>query len=163
MNVKRLLIKKQSGFTIPEILVVIAVLVIIGFSLMLYSDPIYSVQTVTDRLLADIRYTQNLAMTQDDKYYISFDSSTAYSIHNSAGVSQSHPYSHTTTQTLINGATFQSTSAFPNGVLVYDKTGRPYLDIALTQPLSGGMAALCINAAGSIGCVYVNPQTGYVE
>lgn len=157
----------NQGFTLPELLVILIILAVLGFSVMLYADPIYAAASAADRLRAELRYVQNLAMTMDEVYYLQLESERHYTIRNASAVPQSHPYSHETLQSLGNDATFYSMDSLPHQVLVFDSHGRPYLDQALREPLSAAPLLLCIKIGSgwlsTVQCLSVSPQTGYVR
>ena len=150
------------GFTLVELIVVIVVLSILYFTLMLYPGTLLNVAPVAQQFAQDIRYTQNLAMTRGQIFYLSIDSAKTYSIHNSTGVAQTHPYTHSTTLTLGNKLTFSSITNLPNNVISFNTQGYPYTDITATTPLSG-IATICFQLGSEGKCIAISPGTGYVS
>ncbi len=151
----------MRGFTLVELMVVIVVLGILYFTLMLYPGTLLNITPVAQQFAQDVRYTQNLAMTRGQVFYLSIDSATTYSIHDSTGVAQTHPYTHTTTLKLGNKLTFTSVTNLPNNVISFNVYGYPYTDVAATTPLLLA-ARICFQLGSESKCIVVNPGTGYV-
>src|SRR3979409_407744 len=82
----------ERGFTLRELLIVIVLVGIISAIALTRTgnDPVM-LSTQVDQLAGDIRYVQALAMTQGQRYIISFPSATPYRFLDSTGNFVVHP------------------------------------------------------------------------
>src|SRR5882762_5508009 len=82
----------ERGFTLRELLIVIVLVGIISAIALTRTgnDPVL-LATQVDQLAGDIRYVQALAMTQGQRYIISFPSATSYRFLDSTGSPVVHP------------------------------------------------------------------------
>src|SRR5882762_1141996 len=82
----------ERGFTLRELLIVIVLVGIISAIALTRTgnDPVM-LSAQVDQLAGDIRYVQALAMTQGQRYIISFPSATTYRFLDSTGSPVVHP------------------------------------------------------------------------
>lgn len=135
------------------VLLVIGVISAIALSRM-ENDPVL-LSTQVDQLAGDLRYVQTLAMTQGQKYILSFPSATSYQILDSSGNPVVHPANGSNAAiTLGSNVTLALQATTPAGnALGFDGRGIPYsvttpatfngvLTAAATITLSKGSASL---------------------
>jgi len=136
--------QKPRGFTLTEVVMVMVVIAIISvIALPRMGNAPVLVSTQAEQLAGDIRYVQTLAMTQGQKYIISFPSATSYRFLDSAGNPVVHPVSGSNAAiTLGANVTLALQTTTPIGnALGFDGLGVPYSFSmpaatfgALTQP-----------------------------
>src|SRR5712691_1990323 len=135
---------RERGFTLRELIIVMVIVGIISAIALTRTgnDPVM-LATQVDQLAGDIRYVQALAMTQGQRYIISFPSGTSYRFLDSAGNPVVHPVSGSNAAiTLGANVTLALQTPTPIGnALGFDGLGVPYsvttpatLNGALTQP-----------------------------
>ena len=124
------------------VMVVIAIISAIALPRMGNAPILLSTQA--EQLAGDIRYVQTLAMTQGQKYIISFPSATSYRFLDSAGNPVVHPVSGSNAAITLGAnvtLALQTPIAPPGNALGFDGLGVPYSFSmpaatfgALTQP-----------------------------
>jgi MSHA pilin protein MshC len=148
-----------KGFTLIELIIVIMVLAIVSVycSVLFTNKPNLYAQA---KLLADdLRYTQSLSMTHDQRYRFVKLSSTSYTIQNSSGTSIIMP-DEANSVSLNSGITFGTLTGFTN-TIVFDSRGVPYADSS-TTPMSA-TATIPLNSGSQTISVTINPETGMVS
>ncbi len=135
---------RSAGFTLTELIVMMLVIAIISaIALPRMGNAPVLVSTQAEQLAGDIRYVQTLAMTQGQRYIISFPSATSYRILDSLGLPVVHPVSGSNAAvTLGANVTLALQPTTPAGnALEFDGLGVPYsvttpatLNGPLTQP-----------------------------
>src|SRR6266852_3769351 len=83
---------RERGFTLRELIIVMVIVGIISAIALTRTgnDPVM-LATQVDQLAGDIRYVQALAMTQGQRYIISFPSGTSYHFLVSGDIPVAHP------------------------------------------------------------------------
>jgi MSHA pilin protein MshC len=158
----------RKGFTLIEL---VMVLVLIGIVAMFVAPKLGDVTgtktgAFRDKLKADIRYAQNLAMTRNARYRVFFNTAPApapngYAVTDSAGTVVQDPAGGGSLSVVLNAGnyvniTFAVAPLYP--FIEFDSLGRPYdnagslLAVAVTLTLSSGG-----------GTVTISPQTGAVN
>ena len=157
----------DGGFTLVELIVmllVIAVIAVIAAPKM--SSEQVSVATEAEQLAGDIRYVQTLAMTQGQRYVISFPSATSYRFLDSAGNPVVHPANGSNAAiTLGAGSTLGLAATTPAGnALGFDGLGAPY-SVTTPATFNGALTAqatITLSKGGANQSVTVTPETGKV-
>ena len=101
------------------------------------------VSTQAEQLAGDIRYVQALAMTQGQRYIISFPSATSYRFLDSAGNPVVHPANGSNAAiTLGAGVTVALATAPAGNALGFDGLGVPYSVSMPAATFNGALTAL---------------------
>lgn len=156
---------KIHGFTMLEMVVVILVLSIISVTV-IYNWPgtTINIDAQAREFANDIRFTQSLAMSRDERYRIIEASSTTYQILNSSGSTVPLP-NGLATATLNSGLSFGAWSNLTNHLIAFDGRGTPYLDAATPgTPLAVGTTySITIIGGGNTKTITIAPLTGRVS
>ncbi|OGW42423.1 MAG: hypothetical protein A2010_14080 [Nitrospirae bacterium GWD2_57_9] len=155
----------RKGFTLIEL---VMVLVLIGI-IAAFAAPRMGDVTGTkagafaDKLRADIRYAQNLAMTRHLRHRVYFNSAPAtnpgYAVTDNTGAIVPDPAGGGVLSIALGVGDYAGiTAASPYPFIEFDSLGRPYDD-------AGSLLAAAVNVTISPGPVTVNvtPQTGAVN
>ncbi|MFN3234301.1 MAG: prepilin-type N-terminal cleavage/methylation domain-containing protein [Gammaproteobacteria bacterium] len=129
--------KKQQGFTLIEFVAVIVVVAILATALIVYF-PKTTVQgkAVAERIASDLRYVQNVALTQEKSTNIVF-SSTQYVL------SDAPPTAASTTVRVPYGSLTTGTISFDNeGLLTSGKNSVKYT-------MTDGSGCYTVNVSGN--------------
>src|SRR5438445_9627196 len=118
----------ERGFTLRELIIVMVIVGIISaIALTRTGNEPVILATQVDQLAGDIRYVQALAMTQGQRYIISFPSATSYRFLDSAGNPVVHPANGSNAAiTLGAGVTVALATAPAGNALGFDGRGAPY-------------------------------------
>jgi MSHA pilin protein MshC len=168
---------KRNGFTLIEL---VMVLVLIGIIAVFVAPRMGSMTTMNaaafpDKLRADIRYAQNLAMTRNLRSRVSFGT-TSYSIMTSTtgtcsafplatDPATSRPFTVVLTVAPYTGAGITLTLPAMT-CLEYNSIGQPYNCTGLGNvcaTTSSGMTVTITSSAGVAGSITVSSQTGAVN
>jgi Tfp pilus assembly protein FimT len=154
--------KKIAGFTFLELIIVIIVMGVIAINVFNTwpATPI-NLAAEVNQLADDIRYTQSLAMTKNQRYRLVITSSTQYAIQNSSGTPIVLALGNTT-MTLPSGSTFGTLTGLPNNLVNFDSLGSPYTDTATPGTALAVTASIPITANGQTRTVTIAPGTGRV-
>ncbi len=165
----------RKGFTLIEL---VMVMVLIGILAVFAAPKLGNITSTnagafTDKLRADVRYAQNLAMTETARTRVNF-STTSYSVLTSPGgtcnsfntavdPATGGPYS----VTLNAGSYAGITLTLPAMTcLEYDSLGRPYNCTGLGNVCSTNPAGMTVTVNGNAvpaGSITITPQTGAVN
>lgn len=157
---------KNKGFTLVELIIVLVIIIIISVTLMIrWPTNIISLSAQAELLASDIRYTQNLAMTQGQRFSIVLNTSAnpgSYQIQYSNNGAPIQLPSGATTLVLGSGMTIQDPGAvLPNDYITFDTLGIPYIDNASTALAQN--APITIVSGSVTKTITVSPQTGRVQ
>lgn len=148
--------KKLRGFTLIEaivLIVILSILLTIG-SVRMPSTDLFKTQSFSSILLSDLRLTQALSMSQNQRYRLVVTASS-YQIQDENGVAILHPETNNSAITYPTGV-----SISPSTTLVFDSLGKPYNNsgTALSSTLN-----FTISSTGANQIVSVSPETGFVQ
>jgi MSHA pilin protein MshC len=168
----------HKGFTLIELVMVI---VLIGIIAMFVAPRMVDVAgtkagSFRDKLRADIRYAQNLAMTRNLRSRVDFSTPNQYSVQSSTTSTCSafpaaiDPATSAAFTVVLNAEDYVGITLTLPGMtcLEYDSLGQPYnctgLGLACAGPglLSGMTVTINANAV-ALGSVMVSSQTGAVN
>lgn len=157
------LITKNHGFTLMELVFVIAIIAIIGVVAMLsWISSDVNAGGQAKQLAQDIAYTQSLAMSKGARYYLIITGSTTYQIRNASGTPVTLAFGNTT-MTLNNGITFGSPTNLPNSLICFDGKGAPYTDTSSPGTALATSATIPLVTSSSTRTVSIAPITGSVS
>jgi prepilin-type N-terminal cleavage/methylation domain-containing protein len=155
-------IKSINGFTLLELVIVILVMSILARVIFIkWPGTTINLGAQTEQLANDIRYTQALAMTHGQRYYLSKASNTTYQIKNNAGTAILFPQGNTTT-TLNSSITFGTLTNLPNNLIAFDGKGIPYTDSASPGTALAVSATIPLTAGGQTTTIVISPETGRI-
>lgn len=148
----------QDGFSFIELIIVITLLGILAMSVMsMWPSNAINLNAQTRAFVADIRYTQNLAVTRGVRYYLTLSSATTYNIRDFNG-------GDLKTYTLGSGISFGNVTNLPNSLIAFDGHGTPYTNATLPGNLLTANATIALNASnGSSHIVTITQTTGQVS
>ncbi len=157
----------DGGFTLTELIVTVMVIAIISVIAVprMGNDPVL-LATQVDQLAGDIRYVQTLAMTQGQKYIISFPSATSYRFLDVAGNPVVHPANGSNAAiTLGSNVTLVLQTITPAGnALGFDGLGIPY-SVNTPATFNGALTAqakITLTKGAESQSVTVTNETGRV-
>ncbi|MBU0743803.1 MAG: type II secretion system GspH family protein [Gammaproteobacteria bacterium] len=150
---------KNRGFTFIEVLIVIIIASVLAITAFFkWSGSSININSQVELLANDIRYAQNLAMAQHQKFRLAITSSNTYQIQDESD----NPVpiaTRGTTVTLGPGITFGSTSTITSKI-IFDAKGVPYDDNPVIPLTSNAIMRLTGN--GETIAVTIYPETGRV-
>jgi prepilin-type N-terminal cleavage/methylation domain-containing protein len=159
-------LKTQSlaGFTLIELVVVISIIgILANYAVQkLPSAPDMNTPPQAKQLVSDLRYTQALSMTTNQRYYLKITGST-YQIINAVTASPILLPLNGTTATLGAGITFGALTALPNNLVEFNGFGVPYITSTATggTPLAS-QASIPLTGGGTTITVIITAETGKV-
>jgi prepilin-type N-terminal cleavage/methylation domain-containing protein len=154
---------KEAGFTLIEMIMTIVVLGILLTGVYVkWPGSTINLGGQAAQLANDLRYTQSLSMTKDQRYRLVIVSSTTYQILNASGTAVMNAMGGTTT-TLNRGITFGTLSNLPSSLVAFDGVGIPYTTTAIPGTALSSTASIPLTAGGSTKTVTIAPQTGMVS
>ena len=160
---------RSAGFTLTELIVMMLVIAIISaIALPRMGNAPVLVSTQAEQLAGDMRYVQTLAMTQGQRYIISFPSATSYRFLDVTGNPVVHPVTGSNAAITLGAnvtLALQTPIAPPGNALGFDGLGVPYsvsmpaatFNGALTQP-----ATIKLTKDTETRSVTVTQETGRV-
>jgi prepilin-type N-terminal cleavage/methylation domain-containing protein len=157
-----IILKKQQGFTLIELVMVIIIISILSV-MVVFSWPGTTINLANQaqQVTNDIRYTQSLAMTKGQRYRWVKTASNAYQIQDNSGT----PIKLSQGNTLVTfgaGITFGTFTNLPNNLINFDSKGTPYSDTTLPGTALSSSAVIAITAGSTTRTVTISPETGGV-
>ena len=147
--------KKISGFSLIELIVVIVVLSIVAASVSLFmpARTVYQSDGFADVFLQDLRFTQLLSMSQNQRYKLIVNAGS-YQIQNQSSVVFNNPETGAATNVYPAGVTIT-----PTGTYNFDSIGVPYNNgVALAAVLN-----FSVTAGTTTTTVSITPGTGFIQ
>lgn len=154
--------RKNYGFTIVELIVVLSIVAIVAAMLSARWVTGPSVDAAVSNLVSNIRYTQNLAMTHGKRFRLTLSLPSSYAITTTSGTPVSEPASGQTTITLPTGTSISAVSNLPSNLIAFDGRGKPYTDSSATAALTTA-ATISISGGGVTRTITISPNTGQVS
>ncbi|MDR3492171.1 MAG: type II secretion system protein [Gammaproteobacteria bacterium] len=153
--------KKTRGFTLVEAVIVISVIAILAtfIGMKIPSAPAVNMSTQAQQLANDIRYTQLLAMSKGQRYYITLGGSS-YQILGLDGTTVIMA-NGSTSVTLGTGITISGKTNLPNSLISFDGEGTPYTDITATPAALAAQATITLSGGGITAIITIAPNTGW--
>lgn len=151
---------QQQGFTLIELTCIIIILGLLSVSIFIsWPGTQINVVAQAQQVANDLRYTQSLSMTKNQRYRLVIASSTTYQIVNGSGSAILSPLGSTTT-TLNRGLSFGSLINLPNSLVAFSSDGTPQTNTSGTNLSS--TASIPITGGGNTATITIAPQTGRV-
>ena len=150
------------GFSLIEL---VTVLVIVGILAVFAAPRLFTVQSITlpavaAQLLANIRYTQSLAMSQGQRYRINF-TATTYQITDMSGAPIVQPVTASTAAISVSPATLSGYNPpLTNNYVAFDTKGVPYT--SATAALAA-TATIILTSGSDTSNMTTAPETGRVK
>ncbi len=151
-----------SGFSLIELIVV---LMLVGILAVFVIPRMTRTQSITlpavaAQVAANIRYTQNLSMSQGQRYRINFTAST-YQITDMAGVGITQPVVGGTGPVTMTGVVLSGYNPpLTNSYVAFDTRGIPYISDTV---LLAATATITLTAGSDTATVVILPETGRVR
>jgi prepilin-type N-terminal cleavage/methylation domain-containing protein len=158
--------QRYTGFTLIELIITMVIITIV-FAVVYVKWPGTSTNVISEAsaLANDIRYAQNLSLTQAQRFRVAFNSPSAnkYQVLNAAGNPIPLPAgSKTTSVVLSNGAYFGGFTSLPNNIIVFDCKGTPYIDTGTPGTTLATTAAIVLTDGSTTKTIYIQTGTGRV-
>jgi MSHA pilin protein MshC len=155
--------KRVAGFTLIELVMVISLIAILATAATFINQSNAIVLDAQAKQLAsDIRYTQSLAMTNGQRFYLIKVSSTTYEIRNASDVAQRLPLG-STTMTLNSGITFGTFTNLPNNLIAFSGLGAPYTTSTSPGTALSSTGSMALTKGSYTKTISITPETGKVS
>lgn len=151
-----------SGFSAIELIVV---LVMVGLLAVFAAPRLFTAQSITlppvaAQLVANIRYTQSLAMSQGQRYRINF-TPTSYQITDMSGVPIVQPVTASTAAISVAPVSLSGFNPpLASNYLAFDTKGVPYVSPAAAL---GSTVTITLTSGSDISSIAIAPETGRVK
>lgn len=152
------------GYTIIEVIIVIIILGIISSIVLInWSYSSMNLDAQTSLMISDIRYTQNLSVSKNERCrFVINRSDKSYEIRNSSNVNEPMPNGNTK-QSLSHDTNFGSLTNITN-TIIFDGKGVPYTDTTTPEsPLSTNATITLQTDEGKTKTVTIIPETGKIS
>lgn len=151
---------KIKGFSLIELIVVFIIVVILATTVYLkWSSSSIRLNSQAALLADDIRYTQNLAMTQHQRFRLAITPPNTYQIQDESN----NPISISTRGTTITlGAsiTFGNITGITSKI-IFNSKGIPYNDATPNIPITDNVV-IRLTSEGETVAITIQPETGRV-
>ena len=146
---------KQDGFTLIELIMVMSIISVLFIATIRWPGRTINLGAQTQQLVNDIRYTQFLAMSRNERYRISLATNQYTLTQLDGNTPENFPGRATNIVTLEIGTTLTTTSAS----LIFDGNGIPY-DNSVTALTAE--ETISLTTEGTINTITISPETGKV-
>lgn len=156
--------KKNSGFTITEMVIVIVISAILAIAILTkWSYFSTSLDAQATLLANDIRYTQNLSMSKNERFRLEIDTANNnYLIRNSAGIAIQLPNGNTVAS-LPYLISFGSLTNIINGTIIFNARGIPYTGSGAGTIITAPATITLQNNSGDSKTIQIAPRTGSIS
>lgn len=143
----------------------VTVLVLVGILAVFAAPGLFTVQSITlpsvaAQLVANIRYTQSLSMSQGQRYRINF-TATTYQITDMSGAPIVQPVTASTAAISVLPATLSGFNPpLTNNYLAFDTKGVPFT--SATAALAA-TATITLTSGSDTSSIAIAPETGRVK
>ena len=150
-----------AGFTLIELVMVLVVLGIVAvFVVPRLSATGITLPAAATRLAETIRYTQNLAMSQGQRYRINFTASS-YQITDMSGTPVVQPMTNSTAASSVSPIVLSGYNPpLSSNYVAFDTRGVPYVNATLALAAS---ATITLTSGSDTSAVQISPETGRVK
>ncbi len=151
-----------SGFTLVELVITLIILSILATTAYIqWPGATLTLSSAANKLAADLRYTQSLSMSANQRYRLVKTSANTYQIVNSSGTAVILP-SGASAVSLGSNIAFSSLTNIPNNLIAFDGRGVPYTDTGPPGTALATTAVFTLSGGGETMTVSITPQTGRV-
>ncbi len=150
------------GFSLIELVIVLLLVGILAvFALpRLTSTQSITLPAVAAQIAANVRYTQNLSMSQGQRYRINF-TANSYHITDMAGVGITQPVVGGTVPVVVPGVALSGYNPpLTNNYVAFDTMGAPYIS---ATALLAATATITLTAGADTSSVAIAAETGRVR
>ena len=163
----------SGGFTLVELLIVIAIIMIAALTAipMMSSAASMQIRSAANMLTADLEYAKSMSISRGQNYSVVFDKDTeSYRIEDQDGnviphpVKKGFPYEiNFSTDGRLNKVDIFEVDFDPgsDNTITFDYLGSPYSGPVISSPLNSGVISL--QAGGATTTVTVEAVTGFIS
>lgn len=151
--------KKQNGFTLAELVLVIVLMSIIAVIAVPRFATSPNLDAQMQQLLSDLRYAQQLAITHGQRFRVNFTLPSSYGITDLGGTAVANPSTGGNTITLPSDVTISSLTNLPNNLIAFDEQGIPYSNSTATTALAAN-ATITLTRNNINRSIVITQQTG---
>ncbi len=147
------------GFSLIELVMTMTLIAILSAVVISrWSPSSFELQATSEQLLADIRYTQKMAMTRGERFRINLQNNRYWITTRIGNSGIASPATNETISYLNNG--IRLTSRY--NLIVFDGNGAPYTSANLPGTPLTGNATITLNSGSRSRTLQISPSTGRV-
>lgn len=156
--------KRNAAFTLIELIIVIVIISVLAtIAVTRWPGTRINLNSQTQQIASDIRYTQTLAMSRAQDYRLNL-TATSYSITTGSGAPVNNPITGNTITNLPTAPAITITippTNLPNNLIAFDSRGTPYTNATTTTALASA-AVITLTSGGNTMTITIQPETGRV-